>query len=134
MPFGGLPEGTALLIKTRHRLLVGFFVFFLGHDRSLVRRRLLIRKNDARRGMPVAQDAADSAGDRGVQRFFALARAAFAAQLPGRFDEQENSAHPGMVIGKTPTVGVERKLAVVAQPPAAYPRAAFAALANTQGL
>ena len=44
-----------------------------------------------------------------------LARAAFAAQLPHRLDQQEQAVHAGMAVGQAAAVGVDRQAALRAR-------------------
>src|SRR5216684_3891809 len=81
--------------------------------------------------MPQAERAAGAVYERD-SAILDLARAAFAAQLFGRFDYEENSAHPGMIRGEPAAVGVDREIAVEAEPPAGHECAAFTALAEAE--
>src|SRR6266404_1701513 len=81
--------------------------------------------------MPRAECAAGAVCERDFA-ILNLARTAFAAQLLGRLDHQEDSAHPRMVRRQAAAVGVDWKIAVVTEPPAGYERAAFAAFAEAE--
>src|SRR5277367_5757942 len=63
-----------------------------------------------------------------------LPRTAFAAQLFGRLDHEENSAHARMVRRQAAAISVDRKLAVETQPSTRHKRAAFATLAEAEVL
>src|SRR5713101_5657509 len=92
---------------------------------------LLIAEDKRRAGMPRAERAAGAVCERDFA-ILDLARTALAAQLLGRFDHQEDSAHPRMVRRQAAAVGVDWKITVVAEPPAGYERAAFAAFAEAE--
>jgi len=50
--------------------------------------------------------------------------------LLGRFDHQEDSAHPRIGWTTAAAIGVDWKIAVVTEPPAGYEGAAFATFAE----
>src|ERR1700720_1894442 len=90
---------------------------------------LLIAGDKRRSRMPRAERAAGAVCERDFA-IFDLPRPAFAAQLLGGFNHQKNSAHPRMVRRQAAAIGVDRELAVEAQPPTRHERAALAALAE----
>src|SRR6266436_7861381 len=92
---------------------------------------LLIAEDKRRAGMPQAERAAGAMCERDFA-ILNLARTAFAAQLLGRFDHQEDSAHPRMVRRQPAAIGVDWKIAVVAEPPTGYERAAFTAFTEAE--
>src|ERR1700737_1864349 len=81
--------------------------------------------------MPQAERAASAVCERDFA-ILDLARTAFAAQLPGRLDHQKDSAHSRMIRREPAAVGVDWKIAVVAEPPTGYERAALATFAEAE--
>src|SRR5258708_38492233 len=90
-----------------------FFSALTDWGKSLIG-RLLIAEDEGRPGMTGAKRAASAMSERDFA-IRNLARTAFAAQLLDRLDHQEHSTHPRMVRREPTTVGIDRKIAVVAQ-------------------
>ena len=61
-----------------------------------------------------------------------LARAAFAAQLPRRLDQQEQAVHAGVAIGEAAAIGVDRQAAAGRDAAAGDKAAAFALRAEAE--
>src|SRR4029079_1833976 len=75
----------------------------------------------------VHADAGEPAARAGGERDIAVGHlgvTALAAQLPHRFDDQEDAAHAGVVRRETATVGVERPLAALLEVALGHERAA----------
>src|SRR5579885_790782 len=77
------------------------------------------------------QDAAVAVGDRGLGALD-LARAAFAAELAHRLDQQEQPVHAGVAIAEPAAVGVDRQGAARGDAAALDKAAAFALLAEAE--
>src|SRR5579885_1308626 len=92
---------------------------------------LLVAENQRRSRMARAERPAGAVAQ-GRRAIPDLARTAFAAQLLDRLDHQEDAAHARMVRREAAAVGVDRQIAVVAQPPAADESAALAAPAEAE--
>src|SRR5271165_5775629 len=91
----------------------------------------MIAQDERRARVANAERAAGAVAQRQLA-VLDLARTALAAQLLDRLDHQEDAAHPGMVRRQPAAVGVDRKRAVGAQPPAGDERAALSALAESE--
>ena len=90
--------------------------------------RSLCAENDGRlRG----QDAAIAMRQRDLAVVH-LPRAAFAAQLADRLDQEEQPVHTRVTIRKPAAVGIDREAALGGDTPAADERAAFALLAEAK--
>src|SRR5437763_14145752 len=61
-----------------------------------------------------------------------LARAAFAAQLPHRLDQQKEAVHPGVTVREAATIRVDRQPAAGRDTPARYERSALALRAEAE--
>src|SRR6266446_7984725 len=96
--------------------------FGVSLSRCLVRLygRLRAEDDGALRG----QHTAIAVRDRGLA-IGDLPRAAFAAQLPRRLDQQEEAVHAGMAIGQPAAIGVDRQAAAGRDAATLDNRAAF---------
>src|SRR6185437_16273625 len=108
----------------------GLAYFFLSDFSSaivefLFCRSLLVAQDERRARVADAERATGAVAERQFA-ILDLARAAFAAQLPDRLDDQKDAAHPRMVRREPAAVGVGRERAVVAEPPPRNERAALA--------
>src|SRR5580704_19134762 len=83
--------------------------------------------------MPGAQCAAGAVRDRELA-ILDLARTAFVAQLLGRLDDEEDSAHSRMIRRQPATISIDGKRAIETDAPARNERPTLAALAKAKVL
>src|ERR1051326_7302263 len=96
-------------------------------QRSALKGRLCPQYDGAWRG----EDAAIAMRDRGLD-ILDLTRAAFAAQLPHRLDQQKEAVHAGVAIRKAAAIRIDREFAAGRDAAARHKRSALALRAEAE--